>query len=171
MRMEFTQIDLRSVLQGTIHLFQQDATTKGIALSSSVPARLPKVNADPERLQQALINLVGNALKFTPAGGSIHLQARHIGEPNSVQISVSDTGSGIPAEDQKHIFDEFGRTRRRSADHSNHGAGLGLAITRRVVEAHGGEIKVKSQLGKGSTFVITLPVERAAKPANVAMTA
>lgn len=174
MRMEFSETDVRSLIHSTVTLFQHEATSKGITLASTVPARLPRINADPERLQQALINLVGNALKFTATGGAIQIQARHLSEPNAVQISVTDNGVGIAAEEQAHIFDEFGRSRRAGSHRKKQGAGLGLAITRRVVEAHGGEIGVISKPHKGSTFTITLPLSRGTdvkQPANVAMSA
>lgn len=174
MRLEFSETDVRSLIHSTVTLFQHEALTKGITLASTVPARLPRINADPERLQQALINLVGNALKFTATGGAIQIQARHLGEPNAVQISVTDNGVGIAAEEQSHIFDEFGRARRAGSHRNQQGAGLGLAITRRVVEAHGGEISVTSKPNKGSTFTITLPLSRGnaiKRPANVAMSA
>jgi len=173
MRMEFSETDVRSLIRSTVTLFQHEAVSKGVTLASTVPARLPRTSADPERLQQALINLVGNALKFTPTGGAIQIQARHLSERNLLQISVSDNGVGIQPEEQAHIFDEFGRSRRAGAQRKKQGAGLGLAITRRVVEAHGGEISVTSKPNQGSTFTISLPLRHGSiqKSANVAMSA
>lgn len=174
MRMEFSDTDVRSLIHSTVTLFQHEAASKGITLASALPARLPRISADPERLQQALINLVGNALKFTATGGAIQIQARYLGEAGTVQISVSDNGVGIAAEEQAQIFDEFGRARRPGSHRKKQGAGLGLAITRRVVQAHGGEISVTSKPHKGSTFTITLPLWRerdVQQSANVAMSA
>jgi signal transduction histidine kinase len=174
MRMEFSETDVRSLIRSTVTLFQHEAASKGVTLASTVPARLPRTHADPERLQQALINLVGNALKFTPTGGAIQIQARHLSERNMLQISVSDNGVGIPPEEQAHIFDEFGRARRAGNHRKKQGAGLGLAITRRVVEAHGGEISVNSKFNQGSTFTISLPLRHESnvkESANVAMSA
>ncbi len=113
------------------------------------------VDADRLRIKQVLVNLLSNAIKFTPEGGRIRVEANV--QDSFVAISVSDDGIGIPAEEQEFIFDKFhqvGATTKGVRE----GTGLGLAITKRLVEEHGGTIRVKSQLQKGSTFVITLPV-------------
>ena len=113
------------------------------------------VDADRLRIKQVLVNLLSNAIKFTPEGGRIRVEANV--QDSSVAISVSDNGIGIPAEEQDFIFDKFhqvGATTKGVRE----GTGLGLAITKRLVEEHGGTIRVASQLKKGSTFVITLPI-------------
>src|SRR5262249_4192078 len=110
-----------------------------------------EVLADPERVALVLSNLVSNAVRHTPAGGQITLRAR----PTNgwVRFEVSDTGAGIAAEYQTHLFEKFFRVPGTSAD----GAGLGLFIAKEIVEGHGGEIGVKSEEGRGSTFWFTLP--------------
>lgn len=116
------------------------------------------LNADPDRLDQALSNLVANALRYTPVGGRIILQVEAI--PGGVRLSVQDTGTGIPPEDLPFIFDRFWRGDRARARQSHGSSGLGLAITRQLVRAHGGEINVESQVGEGTRFVIELPCEQ-----------
>jgi PAS domain S-box-containing protein len=124
----------------------------GIALTVDVPADLPEIWADRSRVLQVLDNLLGNALKFTERGGRISLEANLHG--NEVEFSVRDTGTGLSSEAASHVFDRFWQLRR--AD--RRGAGLGLAIAKGIVEAHGGRIWVESELGHGSTFRFTLPV-------------
>jgi len=112
------------------------------------------VRADGTRLKQILMNLVGNAIKFTPEGGHIELAARRVGE--FVRVEVRDSGPGIPPEEQERIFDAFYRLRR--SEKAAEGTGLGLAITQRLVQLHGGELGVESRVGSGSCFYFTLPV-------------
>jgi signal transduction histidine kinase len=102
-----------------------------------------------------LLNLVSNAVKFTPEGGSVMIGARRLGD--AVEISVSDNGIGIAASDQEHLFEEF---RQLDSATDKHGTGLGLALTKRFVELHGGHIRLESELGKGSVFTLTLPLTR-----------
>lgn len=109
------------------------------------------VDADGRRLHQVLTNLVGNALKFTPPGGEVRLELRPL--PGAVEIAVSDTGPGIPREEHESIFDPYVRADRGDS----YGAGLGLAIVRRIIEAHEGEVGVHSELGHGSRFYARLP--------------
>ena len=122
-----------------------------VALRVRVAADVPVVRADPERLVQALGNLLGNAAKFTPAGGEVSLDV--IADEGSVRCVVADTGPGIPAEDLPHVFDRFWsrRASRRG------GAGLGLTIAKALAEAHGGSLDVRSELGRGTTATLTLP--------------
>jgi signal transduction histidine kinase len=114
---------------------------------------LPKVQGDPLQLKQALRNLVGNAIKYTPIGGSINISLETGGD--SVVVRVKDTGYGIPAEDLPFIFDRFYRVRNEDVKDIE-GNGLGLAIVKSIIEQHGGQISVKSEPGKGSCFTFTL---------------
>jgi signal transduction histidine kinase/CheY-like chemotaxis protein len=128
------------------------ADKKSHKLSQQVRRDLT-ARADPTRFKQVLMNLVANALKFTPEGGKIELEAQELG--GMVRVEVRDSGPGIPAEEQLRIFDAFYRI--SATEKSAEGTGLGLAITRRLVELHGGEIGVKSQIGSGSCFYFTVP--------------
>ncbi len=160
MRMNYLSSDLRKLVNGVVTLFQQEARSKGIMLGVELPARLPKILVDGERIEQVLVNLIGNALKFTPAGGSVNVAVRQFPETRSVQISVRDTGVGIPPEAKQKIFDEFAQIHQGMKNRQREGSGLGLAIARRIVEAHNGVLDVDSSPGEGSTFYFTLPMER-----------
>lgn len=138
-----------AVLLGeALELFAPVAAEHEIELVPSKP--LPTVLADRTRVLQVLGNLIGNAAKFTRAGGRIELRAE--AADGCVRVSVADSGAGIPAENLPHVFDRFWKVR----EGNRHGAGLGLAIARGIVEAHGGEIGVESTLGEGATFSFTL---------------
>ena len=147
-------------------MFEPLAGEKSITLDCSVEAGLPRVRVDRNRMQQALANLLGNALKFVPAGGRIALTARRDGD--RLRIAVSDSGPGISDDDIGRVFDRFWRADRRK----ERGIGLGLTVAQGIVQAHGGEIGVESRKGEGSTFYILLePVASARKaPVNVRRT-
>ncbi|MBK9207704.1 MAG: hypothetical protein IPL71_05150 [Anaerolineales bacterium] len=133
------------------------AKNKGLILTTTLFPDMPEtLTGDMQRLQQIMINLVGNAIKFT-AKGEIHLSLRRP-IPEQWVIQVSDTGVGIPAEAQSYIFDAF-RQIDNSITRENRGSGLGLSITKQLVELMGGEINLQSEVGKGSTFAITLPIQ------------
>ena len=117
-----------------------------------MPADLPPVNADPDRLERILMNLLTNALKYSPADTKILVSAKRI--DGAVTVSFTDRGMGIAPQDKPFIFDRFYRAQGAQ---KTEGVGLGLYITRMLVEAHGGRIWVESELGKGSTFYVTLP--------------
>ena len=117
---------------------------------------LPALTGDGDRLAQVFSNLVDNALKFTARGGSINIGAVRNGD--EIQVSVNDTGSGIPAAAIPHIFERFYRADSARAGGDKHGAGLGLAIAHEIVTAHGGRISVRSALGRGTGFVVHLPL-------------
>ena len=137
-------------------MFEPLAGEKSIRLECNIEAGLPRIRIDRNRMQQALANLLGNALKFVPAGGGIALSARRDGD--SVRIAVSDTGPGIAEDDIARVFDRFWRADRRK----ERGIGLGLTVAQGIVQAHGGQIGVESRKGEGSTFYILL--EAAAPP-------
>ena len=159
MQMEFVPSDLRRLVNGVAALFHQEARSRRLHLRVELPARSLRVELDAERIEQVLINLVGNALKFTPAGGSIVIRGRPHPELRQVEISVQDSGVGIAPEDQARIFDEFAQVRHAHAGSARDGSGLGLAIAKRIVEAHHGELRVTSTPGQGSTFSFTLPLK------------
>ncbi|MET0397382.1 MAG: ATP-binding protein [Longimicrobiaceae bacterium] len=141
----------RELLEATREHFSPVAAERGVSLAVEAEAGLPPVVADRERVLQVLANLVGNALKFTPAGGRVELSAGR--DPEGVRVAVADTGPGIAPEHLPHVFDRFWKTQGGN----RHGAGLGLAICKGIVEAHGGSIGARSVPGEGSTFAFTLP--------------
>jgi PAS domain S-box-containing protein len=132
------------------------AAKKGIELDVDVPATLPEVHIDPGRIKQVLYNLIANAIKFTPRGGTVRVSAR--AEPRHVVVQVADTGVGIAKEDLPRLFREFEQLPQANGVRPE-GTGLGLALTRRLVELHGGKVSVESELGKGSTFSVYLPLK------------
>jgi two-component system OmpR family sensor kinase/two-component system sensor histidine kinase BaeS len=138
--------------------FAQQAAERGVALRVEAPDGLPEISVDPQRIAQVLGNLVSNALRHTAPGGSVRLGVFG-GQPPEAGLTfeVVDTGDGIAPEDLPHIFDRFYRA-DRSRTRSSGGAGLGLAIARRMVEAHGGEIRAESVPGQGTTVRFTIPV-------------
>ncbi len=146
-------VDLKELLGQCHEIFLLRAEEKDIRLRTAIES-LPPVIGDIDRLEQVFSNLLDNALKHTPTGGEVSITARQP-HPNFVEIAVTDTGPGIPAEQLWHVFERFYR-----ADPSGGkaGAGLGLAIARQIVRAHGGDINVKSRLGEGTEFLVRLPV-------------
>jgi signal transduction histidine kinase len=142
------------VIQAVVTAMEPLAAQKGLVLKVALPANLPIAIGDERRITQVLLNVVGNAVKFTNAG-EIRVRATLSGD--TFDIFVSDTGPGIAEVDQQKIFEEFGQAGGRFTS-KNGGAGLGLSIARRIVELHGGQMRVESTLGKGSTFSFTMPV-------------
>lgn len=171
MRMNFASCDLRRLASGVVTLFQQEARARNISLGCELPARLPRLLIDAERIEQVLVNLIGNAMKFTSAGGSVTLCLRHVPDPEMVEVAVRDTGMGISPQDRETIFDEFSQVRRQAAKRHREGSGLGLAIARRIVEAHHGKLDVISELGRGSKFYFTLPVRARERKTTSAVSA
>lgn len=158
MELSLAPCDLIRMAGRVLTLFQTEAQQKGIHLGLQVPTSLPLVDADSERVEQVIINLVANALKFTDAGGSVRIGVSKVGG-NAVEVVVNDTGIGIPLEQQSQIFAEFTRIRRAGQKGDRDGSGLGLAISKRIVEAHAGEISVNSEVGRGSTFRFRIPAK------------
>lgn len=146
---------LQSVVNECLEQIRPGAEDKRMQLLSHVPDDLPPVMADRSRLRQIMLNLVGNAVKYTPPEGWAKIWAEPRGD--AVRIAVQDNGLGISPEDQIHIFERFYRVRRPETD-AIEGTGLGLAIVKSLVEAHHGQITLESRLGEGSTFYLTLPV-------------
>lgn len=135
-------------------LVRERAARHEIALEVNLDSRIGDFKGDERKLKQILLNLLSNALKFTPDGGRITIATMRTNP--GIEISVSDTGVGIAPADQELIFEEFRQARQ---GRSSEGTGLGLALTRKFVEMHGGKIKVQSEPGKGSTFIFNLPMQ------------
>lgn len=134
-------------------------TTKGVLLRADVTGPLPRVAADAERIGEVLANLLDNALRHTPAGGTVTVAARR--EPSGVRLTVSDTGEGIDPHDRSRVFDRFYRGERSRARGAGAGSGIGLTIARALVEAHGGAIRLDSAgLGRGARIEVDLPAAR-----------
>ncbi len=158
MRLDVASIDLRALVDELHETMEPLVREKGLTLEEAMPADLPLVEADRAKLRRVLVNLISNAIKFTGRGGEISVRA--VREDGEVRVAVSDTGVGIAPEDVARLFDKYEQARSR-ATRGEKGTGLGLYITKQLVELHGGEIKVESELGKGSTFSFTLPAARA----------
>ena len=150
--------DLRALVEKTVAAFALQAAEKRIVLKMEIAAALPVVSIDPQRIEQVLRNLIGNALRHTPDGGVIDVQCSVNSEQSTVKVRVSDTGVGIPAGDLPYVFERFWRG-DKSRSRAGGGAGLGLAIAKQLVTAHGGTIGVESDAGRGATFSFTLPVK------------
>jgi signal transduction histidine kinase len=152
MELQLSTVALDDVIQSPVALMRERATRNGISLRVDVDPSAGAVEADERKLKQVLFNLLANALKFTDRGGHVEVGAR--GEAGSVVVSVRDDGTGIALADQARIFEEF---EQAGDGGSQEGTGLGLALSRRIVELHGGRLSVESAPGKGSTFTFTLP--------------
>jgi two-component system, OmpR family, phosphate regulon sensor histidine kinase PhoR len=151
--LHFRSTQPNELIDPAVERMRLQAERAGLSLEVEIPTGLPAVLADPPRLEQVLVNLLHNAIKFTPQGGRVHVRAS-LGEAEVV-LSVEDDGTGIPASELERIFERFYKVERAR---SVGGTGLGLAIARHVVEAHGGKIWVESEEGRGSRFSFSLPV-------------
>jgi signal transduction histidine kinase len=156
MELEVTDFHLPQAIDNSITLIRERAARRAITLAVDVDPRLGEIKGDERKVKQVLLNLLSNAIKFTPEGGRVVVQAGLA--DGFAEISVTDTGVGIAPEDHEAVFEEF---RQVGSDYAkkHEGTGLGLTLSRRFVELHGGRIWVKSQLGQGSTFTFTLPVK------------
>lgn len=154
--LEMSSVDIGALLRNVIERFRLQAERAGVDLQLNIPDSLPTLMGDGDRLAQVFNNLLENALKFTPAGGQVTLSAAETGV--DMKISVADTGRGVPQEALPHLFDRFYQVDPSRAGGENHGAGLGLAIVQEIVQAHGGRIDIHSEVGRGTTFVIHLPL-------------
>ena len=155
MDLEISSFDLPSALSNAMTLVRERAQRHGIELTLEVDKKLGAFQADERKFKQIVVNLLSNAVKFTPDGGRVSVAAKK--DTTRVEIAVKDTGIGIAPEDHAAVFEEFkqvGRDYTKKAE----GTGLGLALTKRFVELHGGDIRLESALGTGSTFTISLPL-------------
>ncbi len=155
MKMVFMPLDLCSLVNRTIRIIEPQARAKDIRISAQLPENLPTVIADEARISQVLINLLDNAVKYTPQSGEVKVSVTPLSK--AVQIDVSDNGIGIPEDDLPRIFERFYRVDKARSRELG-GTGLGLSIVKHIVIAHGGNVSVSSVPGKGSTFSFILPV-------------
>ncbi len=147
------RVDLRPIVREVARLLEAQRRDKPVAIETEVTEPLPALDADPKRLRQIVMNLATNALKFTDRG-SVSIEVAPDGD--TVRVTVRDTGAGIPRDELASIFEEF--THVRSVQRKGQGAGLGLAICKRLVDLHGGRIEVESVVGQGAAFHVFLPV-------------
>jgi signal transduction histidine kinase len=156
MELELSDFDLPMTIHNALMLIRERAARRSIALNTAVDKRVGQVHADERKIRQVLLNLLSNAIKFTPEGGRIEVGAKPV--DSFVEVSVTDTGVGIAPEDQEAVFEEFKQV--GTGDKKVEGTGLGLALSRKFIELHGGKIWVESQVGECSTFTFTVPVRR-----------
>jgi signal transduction histidine kinase len=156
MELELAEFSLPAAIDNALILVRERASRRGITMGCAVDDRVGMIRGDERKVKQVLLNLLSNALKFTPEGGRIDVRAAV--NDGMAEISVADTGVGIAPEDQEAIFEEFRQV--GTADKKVEGTGLGLALSRKFIELHGGRIWVKSEVGKGSTFTFKLPLCR-----------
>jgi signal transduction histidine kinase len=154
MELEPSTFDVPMAIANAMTLIRERAQKHEIALGIDADPNLGEITADERKFKQILLNLLSNAVKFTPDGGRIDVKARRAAD--HVVVGVHDTGIGIAAEDQEAVFEEF-RQVGRNYTNKQEGTGLGLALTRKFVELHGGRIWLESEPGKGSTFTFTIP--------------
>ena len=142
---------LQDLLNNLVTLFREEASSLGIALRAEIPSNLPLIEMDPERLTQALINIMKNGMQAMEKGGTLRIEAKSLRE--GVQVIISDSGSGIPPEQTDKIFNYYYTTKEK-------GVGLGLPIAHRIIEAHGGQLKIESRVGSGTRVTVILPTAR-----------
>ena len=154
MELDLGDFDAASALANAMTLIRERAQTHGIGLKLDADPQIGEIRADERKFKQILLNLLSNAVKFTPDGGKVVVRATL--NDGGMEVAVSDTGVGISAEDQLVVFDEFKQVGR---DYTNkaEGTGLGLALSKRFVELHGGSLRLESKPGAGSTFTFTIP--------------
>ena len=176
MELSCADTEIAPLCQSVLAVIKQQSEKKGIQIQTKLPAHLPKVSLDERRIRQVLINLLSNAVKFTPEGGQITLEASLVQKPrppeatacfHAVRIAVIDTGIGIAPEKVNQLFEPFLQI-DSALNRKYQGTGLGLSLVKQIVELHGGEVGVESELGVGSCFNIDLPLQEA--PSPLAMT-
>ncbi len=157
MRLRREPLDAYSLAEAVVQQLVTLAARGGVLLRNQVRHDLPEIDCDGQRIEQVLTNLISNAIKFTPAGGQILVSAT--AEADHLRFCVADTGQGIPPEALPRIFDKFFQV-QSNTETGKIGTGLGLSIVKHLVELHGGEVSVESEVGKGSRFYFTVPWER-----------
>jgi signal transduction histidine kinase len=156
MELELTRFDVAGALTQALAFFKERAARRRLALTLSVDPALDTLVADERKFKEIMLNLLSNAVKYTPDGGRVEVRATP--GDGVVTIAVTDTGVGIPPEEHAAIFEEFHQVKRRDREDHREGTGLGLALTKRFVELHGGRIWVDSEPQQGATFTFVLPV-------------
>jgi two-component system phosphate regulon sensor histidine kinase PhoR len=156
LQMRLRPVHLPKMIEDTVAVLQSYAAKSGVTLAVDAPSDLPSVSADEDRIRQVLLNLVDNAIKYSRPEDHVRVEARR--QDGEVQISVIDSGLGIPKADLERIFERFYRVDKGRAARKG-GRGLGLAIAKHFIEAHGGSITVESEPEKGSAFHFTLLVD------------
>ncbi len=157
LRVELEPLEPRQLLQDVANDMTTMATSCKQSLILDLPTSLPLIRADEKRIRQVLLNLLGNAFKFTPEGGKITLRAWE--QEGTLMVEIHDNGPGIAEEDQERLFEAYYQAKHNK--HHGKGLGLGLALCKKLVELHGGRIWVESHIGQGSTFRFTVPIEAA----------
>jgi signal transduction histidine kinase/CheY-like chemotaxis protein len=155
MELELDELSLADAIEHALSMVRERATANGISLEVRLDPAVETVSADGLKLRQVLVNLLGNAVKFTPAGGAVTVTSARVGD--DAHVAVGDTGPGIAEADRERIFEAF-QSGNRAALRPAEGTGLGLTLCRRIVELHGGRIWVDSEVGAGSTFTFAIPV-------------
>ncbi|MBV8161674.1 MAG: hypothetical protein JO265_12190 [Acidimicrobiia bacterium] len=161
MELDASEVGIGALTTSVVSLFRDQATRRNVSLDADVSRDAGTLRADERKLRQVLVNLVANALKFTPEGGRVQVAA--VRTDGHVVLSVADTGPGIASDQQEHIFEEFAQLR---ANGGSPGTGLGLALARRLTELHGGQLTVDSAPGRGATFTMSLPAWLPNAPGN-----
>lgn len=152
--------NLQEIIYEKIKVFEPQAEKKTIIISSHIDGPLPLIHVDGLRVGQVINNLISNSIKFTPVGGKISVHAKVSG--SNIEVSVSDTGAGIPKDQLENIFTKFFQVKTTDRHEEKDGSGLGLYIVKKIIDAHDGKIWVESEAGKGTTFTFTIPIGRGA---------
>jgi signal transduction histidine kinase len=160
MKLVEERFDLEGTIDGIVRMSTARATAGGIAIAVELPDPRPWLNADEQLIKQILINLVSNAVKFTPAGGRVTVRAER-GEDGGIALIVADTGIGIPPDDLPNLCNPFWQI-DRGLNRKFEGTGLGLSLSKRMTELHGGQLDIASEVGVGTTVTVRLPPQRVA---------
>jgi signal transduction histidine kinase len=151
MVLELNRVDIPEMLRGVVTLTRERARSRGLEISLRCPSQIGAIEADERRLKQALFNLISNAVKFTPPGGAIGIEARYF--QGELLLAVADTGIGIDPADQARVFERYACKREG-------GSGLGLSLVKSLIELHGGSVEIESALGRGTRVICRLPIGR-----------
>lgn len=155
-RLHCKEVDMNQMLRYAVDRFSMFGEQQEVALDLEIPEALPSVYIDPDAINQVLDNLLSNAIKYTPQSGRVVVHAQHLRQQERVQISITDTGIGIPSRDLKRIFERFYRV-DKARSRGQGGTGLGLAIARELVQAHGADIEIASEWNVGTTVTFWVP--------------